>query len=105
MRNGPARLAIDQEPRGRRCPYSRYPISPMSSKTKEGHNIQKIAPVDGIECFRDVKLQEKRWHFFVVEVFDNLMNKHKVMVKISLLNESALVAGNQVLQFRGKPIC
>jgi hypothetical protein len=57
-------------------------------------------PTHRIKGFADVKLEEKRWDFALVEPSCKIVHIHKIIVNVFLIYESTLSLGDKIVHER-----
>ena len=60
--------------------------------------------MDRIKGLCNVKLEENKWRFLGVSIFEGVANKEEVVVNAALLDESALAWRDDVHQFWPQPV-
>ena len=70
----------------------------MLTKAQALEDLEKESPIDGIESLGNIKLEKKAQNVTMVEIFDEVLNVHEVVLNGSLLDKSTLTFGDQSRQ-------
>lgn len=68
-------------------------------------HLEQVGPIVRVESFRDVQLEEEPGSVPAVEILDEALDIHEIVMDAILANESTLTLGDDPQEDQSKPIC
>jgi hypothetical protein len=94
MRNGAARNAIKEDPRGGGGEQSGDPIPKASGETPPLQEVENELPTYGVKSLTDIELEEECRSLRLVEPCSKVLDIQKIVMDASFLDKGALRHGD-----------